>query len=55
MSRVLITVCLGRTSLGTTNTCVCIKSEWIAIADSACVFAADIVGTERIAKGSSGK
>ena len=38
-----------------TNTRVRIKSEWIAIADSAGVFAADIVGTETIAKGSSGK
>jgi hypothetical protein len=38
-----------------TNTRVRVKSEWIAIADSAGVFTADIVGIETIAKGSSGK
>jgi hypothetical protein len=46
---------LGFTALGATNTGGHGRSEWLAIADSACVFAADIVGTETIAKGSSGK
>ena len=52
---VFITVRLDNRALGATNAGGHIKSEWIAIADSACVFAADIVGTETIAKGSSGK
>ena len=46
-------VCSG--GFGATNTGGCIKSERIAIANSACVFAADIVGTETIAEGRSGK
>jgi len=55
MSRVFITVYLDGTSLGATNTGDGIKSERIAIANSAGVFAADIVRTETIAKGCSGK
>jgi hypothetical protein len=54
-SRVFVAVGLGGTALGATNTGGRGRSEWIAIADSACVFAADIVGTETIAEGSSGK
>ena len=38
-----------------TNTGGRIKSERIAIADAACVFAADTVGTETIAEGRFGK
>ena len=55
MSCVLVAVGLGGTARGATNTGGGIKSEWIAIADSACVFAANIDGTETIAKGSAGK
>ena len=50
---VFIAVCLGGTALRATNTRGRIKSERIAIADSACVFAADVVGTEAIAESSS--
>jgi hypothetical protein len=52
---VFITVRLDNKALGATDASGCSKSERIAIADSACVFAADIVGTETIAKGSSRK
>src|SRR5436190_3278031 len=52
---VFIAVRLAGTALGTTNTGGRIKSERIAIADSACVFDADTVGTETIAEGRSGK
>src|SRR4051812_21050536 len=55
MSRVFITVCLDGTASGATNTGGRNKSEWIAIGNSACVFAADTVRTETIAEGSSGK
>jgi hypothetical protein len=53
MSCVFVTVCLGGKRLGATNTGDRTKSERIAIANSACVFAANIVGTERVAEGSS--
>jgi len=55
MSRVSVAVGLGGTGLGATNSNGLIKCERIAIADSACVLAAHIVGTETIAKGGSGK
>ena len=48
-------VCLCSTRNCATNTGACIKSERITIADAGCVFAADTVGTETIAEGSSGK
>src|SRR5262249_28733560 len=55
MFRLFITVCLGGTPFGTTNTGGRIESERIAIDDSGCLFAADALGTETIAAGSSGK
>jgi len=51
----LITVFLGDKRLGATNPDGRIKSERIAIADPACVFATDTVGAEAIAEGGSGK
>jgi hypothetical protein len=55
MPRVFVAVGLDGTSPGATDTRARIKSEWIAIADSAGVFTADIVGIETITKRCSGK
>src|SRR5262249_51056783 len=51
----LVIACLCGADFCATNTGSCIQSERIAIADSACVFAANTLGTETIADGSSGK
>ena len=52
---VVVAIRLRARALRATNTGGRIKFEWIAIADSPCVFAADLVGAETIAKGGFGK
>ena len=57
-SRDMVCVCIvvsfSGTAPGATNTAL-INSKRIAVRDSTCVFATDVVGTETIAKGSDGK
>jgi hypothetical protein len=55
MSSNLVTVCLYGADLWPTKTGDRIKSERIAVTDSACLFAKNPIGTETIAEGSSGK
>jgi len=53
LSSAFIGVCLRGRAFGATNTGGRIKFERIAVADSACVLAAEASGTETIAESSS--